>query len=175
MLSIESLSELGRYRWTVPLMAMVALRNGVRFAEALGTFKLPRESLSRTLEAAMAAGWLVRNAGHGHPLRPEYVPTQEGMRIGKACGVIMVAQLDLGLPPYALSRWSLPIVRLVADGHSRFNAIARALERANPRAMTASLRGLVGLELIDRRLIDAYPPVSDYALTERGLILAKAA
>lgn len=175
MLSIDTLSELGRYRWTVPLMAFLAERGGGgRFAEAAHRLGLARESLSRTLEAVAGAGWIIRNPGHGHPLRPEYVLTADGARIGEACRAIAAAQARIGLPPDALSRWSLPVLRLIADGNGRFNAIARGLGKANPRAMTASLRGLVGLELVDRRLVDGFPPASDYALTGRGLVLAEA-
>ncbi|MET0372247.1 MAG: winged helix-turn-helix transcriptional regulator [Sphingobium sp.] len=172
MLSINALSDLGRYRWTVPLMALVAERRGTRFAEMAHRLGLSRESLTRTLEAAGAAGWIVRNSGHGHPLRPEYVPTAEGLRIGEACRAIVATQAQLGLAPDALSRWSLPILRLIADGHGRFNAIARALDAANPRAMTASLRGLVELDLVDRRVLAGFPPTSAYALTARGGVLA---
>jgi DNA-binding HxlR family transcriptional regulator len=174
MLSIEALSELGHYRWTVPVMALMAERGGARFAEMANRLALSRESLSRTLEAAMAAGWIVRNSGHGHPLRPEYVLTGEGARIGESCRAIAAAQARAGLAPDSLSRWSLPILRLIADGHSRFNAIARALESATPRAMTASLRGLIGLDLVRRDVVGSFPPASDYGLTPRGLILAGA-
>ena len=174
MVSIVMLSDLGRYRWTVPMMALIAEGRGARFGALEHRLGLPRESLSRTLEAAVAAGWIVRNPGHGHPLRPEYVPTAQGLRIAEACRTIAAAQTELGLSPDALSRWSLPILRLIADGNSRFNMIARKLEEASPRAMTASLRGLVEIELVDRRLIDGFPPTSDYRLTVRGGILAEA-
>ncbi|QKK06789.1 MAG: hypothetical protein HND58_00510 [Planctomycetota bacterium] len=37
-----------------------------------------REALRQTVEFATAHGWVVRNAGHGHPLRPDFVLTESG-------------------------------------------------------------------------------------------------
>lgn len=172
-IALHDLAELGRYRWTTPVMALLAARGGARFVEMLNGLRLPRESLVRTLEAAIAAGWVVRNPGHGHPLRPEYVLTAEGVRIGEACRAIMAAQDLAGLPPDAMTRWSLPVIRLIAEGNRRFSAIARALESATPRALTASLKGLVGQDMVDRRVLEGFPPASDYGLTPRGTDFAE--
>jgi DNA-binding HxlR family transcriptional regulator len=172
MQSIEVLAVLTRYRWTVPAMALMAERGGSRFSELANRLGLPRDSLSRTLEAALAAGWIVRNSGYGHPLRPEYVLTEEGTRIAQACRAVVATQRAMDLPPDALSRWSLPIVRLIAEGHQRFNAIERALAAATPRAIAGSLKGLGVLSLVDRRVTDGFPPTSGYALTPRGGRLA---
>lgn len=174
MKSIQSLGELGRYRWTVPVLALLAERSGARFVEMARSLGLPRESLVRTLEAVIAAGWVMRNPGHGHPLRPDYLLTPEGQRIGEGCRAVIAAQAAEGLPPEAMTRWSLPVIRLIADGCSRFNAIARALEPVTPRALTGSLKALVGLDLVDRRVIGGFPPASTYTLTRRGKVIAGA-
>lgn len=174
MPSITTISELGRYRWTVPLLAFLATHGGGRFVHMANSMGIPRESLSRTLEAAVAAGWVIRNPGHGHPLRPDYVLTAEGARVGEGCRAVILSQAAAGLPPDALTRWSLPVIRLVADGHNRFNAIARGLEGVTPRALTGSLKALVGHDVLHRRVTDGFPPASDYALTGRGVMLADA-
>jgi DNA-binding HxlR family transcriptional regulator len=124
--SLRDLAALGRNRWAGPLLADLAAHNGARFVELLNRLDLPRDSLARTLEAAKAAGWVVPNPGHGHPLRPEYVLTAEGARLAAAAASIGAAQTALGLPPGALTRWSLPLVRSIDLGHTRFNALARS-------------------------------------------------
>lgn len=174
MESIALLADLGRYRWTVPVMALIGARGGGRFSDIALNVGLSRESLSRTLDGAITAGWLVRNPGHGHPLRPEYVPTAEGVRVAGTCRAIIAAQAQVGLPADALTRWSLPIIRLIAQGEQRFNAIARALGDATPRALAGSLKALTGLRLVDRQILETYPPATAYALTRQGETLAGA-
>ncbi len=174
MPSITILSDLGRYRWTVPILAFLVTHGGGRFVHMADSMGIPRESLSRTLEAAMTAGWVVRNSGHGHSLRPDYVLTASGARLGGGCRAVILSQAAAGLPPDALTRWSLPVIRLVAEGHSRFNAISRGIEGVTPRALTASLKALVGHDVLHRQVTDGFPPASDYALTGRGMMLADA-
>ncbi len=114
-LQLELISQLGRHRWTVPLIAALAARNGGRFVELLHLLGLGRESLSRTLESAIEAGWVRRNPGHGHPLRPEYILTDLGKDAAHLCAAIESAQTKIALPPASLNRWSLPLIHHAPD------------------------------------------------------------
>lgn len=174
MATLDDLIQLGRWRWATAVLAFVAERGGARFVEMLNTLDVPRESLSRTLEGAIAAGWLRRNPGHGHPLRPEHVLTPAGERLGALARSITLAQRRLALGPETMTRWSLPIVRSVSDGHTRFNDISRTIAAASPRALSQSLKGLSDQSLLRRALIDGFPPASAYTLTRSGLVLAAA-
>jgi DNA-binding HxlR family transcriptional regulator len=171
---LELLEQLGRHRWTVPLIAALAARKGGRFVELLHVLGLGRESLSRTLDAAVTAGWVIRNPGHGHPLRPEYILTDLGHTAAQLCVAIEGAQTQIALPPTSLTRWSLPLIHLVDHGEHRFTALSRALPQSNPRALTQSLKSLIGQQLLDRQVIDAFPPVPEYRLLPRGSVLAGA-
>ena len=135
---------------------------------------VPRETVSRALEQAVAAGWVMRNPGHGHPLRPEYLLTGAGVIMAEAAHRLVSATAEAGCAIPALSRWSLPLLRTMQEGHDRFNAIQRALVPATPRALTLSLRAMQGSALIMRRVVDDWPPVSLYHLTERGVLVARA-
>jgi DNA-binding HxlR family transcriptional regulator len=174
-LSLEEIALLGQSRWAAALLADLAAHRGARFAEFLHRLGIPRDSLARTLEWACGRGWVTRNPGHGHPLRPEYLLTDEGARIARAAGAIEAARSRIGIAPGALTRWSLPLVCSIDRGHSRFNALLRTLHPATPRALSQGLRRLSDHELIQRDLIDAYPPASHYSLTESGMLLARAA
>jgi DNA-binding HxlR family transcriptional regulator len=171
---LELLEQLGRHRWTVPLIAALAARKGGRFVELLHVLGLGRESLSRTLEGAMDAGWVKRNPGHGHPLRPEYILTDAGETAAQLCVAIEGAQTKIALPPTSLTRWSLPLIHLVDHGEHRFAALSRALPHSNPRALTQSLKSLISQQLLNRRVIDAFPPVPEYRLLPKGSVLAGA-
>jgi DNA-binding HxlR family transcriptional regulator len=173
-LSLDELVSLGKYRWAVPLLADLAEHKGGRFVELLNRLDIARESLTRTLEGALALGWVRRNPGHGHPLRPEYILTVEGERIAVSAAQIEAAQRRIGIGPVHLTRWSLPIVRTIADGRQRFNEIARALPTSSPRALSQGLQALTGQALVDRRLVDGFPPGSVYWLTKGGVLLAGA-
>lgn len=173
-ISLAELIALGRHRWAVPLLADLAAHKGARFVELVSRLGVARESLVRTLEGAIEAGWVMRNPGHGHPLRPEYVLTADGAALAMKAAGIARAQQRIGVAPASFTRWSLPIVRSVADGHRRFNDLARALQPATARALSQSLRSLGAQQLVSRELVDDWPPSSLYRLTKGGLILARA-
>lgn len=168
------LVQLGSHRWLVPLLADLAAHKGARFVELIHRLGLPRDSLTRTLDAAATIGWVQRNPGHGHPLRPEYVLTETGKAAAARAATINEAQAAIGLPPGAATRWSLPLVAGIGAGHHRFNALARLLAPATPRALSQGLSALGERGLVRREVIDMRPPTSLYGLTRNGEILAEA-
>jgi DNA-binding HxlR family transcriptional regulator len=173
--SPEILAALGQHRWMVPLLAELARSGGARFVELRHRLGLPRDSLARTIDAAIAAGWAIRNPGHGHPLRPELILTSAGLALAEVALHLAEALTAQGLGPAALSRWSLPVIRVLAGGQERFNDLARSLPGASPRALSQALQKLVANDLVGRSIEAGYPPTSRYRLTERGLALARAA
>lgn len=168
------LAELGSHRWLVPLLADLAAHRGARFVELIHRLGLSHDSLSRTLEAAAAIGWVARNPGHGHPLRPEYVLTGRGEAAAERAASIAEAQRAIGLPPGATTRWGLPLVAGIGTGHDRFNALSRLLAPATPRALSQGLATLGKHGLVVREIVDARPPISSYGLTAKGVLLAAA-
>ena len=172
---LEDLIALGKQRWMAAVLTDIGAHNGARFVELINRLSLPRDTLTRTLEAAQALGWVMRNPGHGHPLRPEYILTGEGARIAEIAARQLSTQAQVGLAPGTLRRWGLPIIHSLDAGFQRFNDLSRVLEIASPRALSQGLRTLAANHLVKRALIDDYPPISRYSLTENGLILARAA
>lgn len=171
-LSTEDLRQLGRQRWLVAVMARFARQRGQRFAELLRAIGLPRDSLVRSLESLQELGWLQRNPGHGHPLRPEYLLTAKGEAIAEAAAQIDRALAGMGVESNALNRWSLPALWALGQGNDRFNDLARTLSPATPRALSQTLRTLVANDLVDREIEAGFPPSSRYRLTRRGRLIA---
>lgn len=169
------LVRLARHRWTVPLLAMLGQQDGGRFAELLHALGLPRDSLVRTLDAAIAAGWVERCGGHGHPLRPEYRLTPSGSAQALTSAAICAVGDHIGVAPAAMARWTLPVAGAVALGHSRFVSIAHCLEVASPRGLALSLKAMQRQSLLTRTVEPHYPPVPRYMLTAGGQQLAAAA
>ncbi|PKP86569.1 MAG: hypothetical protein CVT78_11745 [Alphaproteobacteria bacterium HGW-Alphaproteobacteria-17] len=168
------LIQLGSHRWLVPLLADLAAHRGARFVELVHRLGLSRDSLTRTLHAAAAHGWIQRNPGHGHPLRPEYMLTDAGKAAAARAATIAEAQAAIGLPPGGATRWSLPLVAGIGAGHDRFNALSRLLAPATPRALSQGLTALGEQGLVRREVIDRRPPTSRYDLTGSGRLLAEA-
>src|ERR1041384_7924819 len=141
MISDEDLRRLTAGRWLAPLLAHLADEKGSGFSgmlKGLG-LALSRSVLAASLAALQEAGWLIRNPGHGHPLRPEYVLTPAGEPVAAFCQGVMAQREKLGLAHGQLPRWSLPlIVRLDAD-KARFSALRDALRPVTPRALSLTL------------------------------------
>ena len=173
MIGDADLRRLTAGRWLLHLMALVGERQGARFAEML-SLGLSRSMLTASLAQLIEVGWLRRNPGHGHPLRPEYVLTDAGRTIAAVAARVAAARQALDLPPDLLSRWALPAVRRLAEGPARFSALRAALAPVTPRALSLALKQMQAAGLIDRALEESYPPVAIYALTERGSLLARA-
>ena len=168
------LAQLTSHRWLVPLLADLAAHKGARFVELLNRLQLARDSLTRTLDAAAAIGWVQRNPGHGHPLRPEYILTEAGHAAALRAATIAAAQAAIGLPPGGATRWGLPLVAGIDAGHDRFNALSRLLAPATPRALSLGLTALGAHGLVVREVVDGRPPSSLYGLTANGRVLAEA-
>lgn len=168
------LVQFGSHRWLVPLLADLAAHKGARFVELIHRLGVSRDSCARTLDAARTLGWVQRNPGHGHPLRPEYILTEQGQAAAARAATIAEAQREIGLPPGATTRWGLPLVAGIGAGHDRFNALSRLLAPATPRALSQGLTALGRHGLATREILDHRPPASRYDLTRSGALLAAA-
>lgn len=173
-LTFEQIIELHRNRWMVPLLADLAAHNGARFVEMVNRLGIARDSLVRTLQTARDAGWVIPNPGYGHPLRPEYILSESGHAVSGIAGALVGIQRQMGLDPGALTRWGVPLVHAIDRGHRRFNALSRILTPASPRAVSQGLRTLTEHRLVARDLVDGFPPIGLYDLTDRGKMISTA-
>lgn len=65
-------------------------------------------------------------------------------------------------------KWSILIVRLLADGSRRFNEMRRTLDGISQRMLTLTVRGLERDGLVKRTVYPTVPPRVDYELTDLG-------
>lgn len=171
---LDVLRSLGANRWALPVMALLSREGGARFAAIARRLSLSPHSLTRCLEHLRACGWVVANPGHGHPLRPDYLPSEAGRAVGALCERVMDARERLGLGAVDLSRWSLPLVASLSPEWSRFGVLQARLAPVTPRALSQTLQGMIGQDLVKRRLEDRFPPLPLYGLSGRGRDLAGA-
>jgi DNA-binding HxlR family transcriptional regulator len=163
--------RLFHHRWAVPVLAELRRERGSRFVTLANRIGVTRDSLRRTLTALIKDGLVERNPGYGHPLRPEYVLTEEGARVGAVCDRLLTA-LD-GLEGVALRKWSMPVVRALSDEPRRFSELRAGLPSVSARALALALKNLQAAELVERTVTDDYPPGTVYRLTDRARRLAR--
>lgn len=172
MLSDDDLRWLVGSRLYLPLLASASREEGVRSAALAARLGISRSMLAAVLGRLLDKGWLARNPGHGHPLRPEYVLTEAGRPVGAWCERVMEERRRLGLD--GLGRWALPVVGLLDRRWERFSWMEDRLSPISPRSLSLALKQLLEVRLLDRRLEDSFPPRPLYGLTGRGQRLARA-
>ena len=165
-MSSQGLPTLFHNRWSVPVLAELG-RGGVeggRFANLTRSLDVSRESLRRTLAALVKAGLVTRNPGHGHPLRADYVLTEAGARVAPVC-TSLVDRLDAaGLESLARKKWLLPVVFVLSATPARFSGLRAALAPISARALALALKELEAASVVERTLVDDYPPRAEYRL-----------
>src|ERR1700704_6920418 len=65
-------------------------------------------------------------------------------------------------------KWTLLLVRDLAEGRSRFCELERSLEGISPRTLSLRLRALEEAGIVKRHTYPEVPPRVEYALTEKG-------
>ena len=65
-------------------------------------------------------------------------------------------------------KWTILVIRDLADGHSRFGELQRSLEGISPRTLSLRLRVLEEQGIVERHTYPEVPPRVEYSLTEKG-------
>jgi DNA-binding HxlR family transcriptional regulator len=77
------------------------------------------------------------------------------------CPVCRTAEVVCG-------KWTLLLIRDLADGSSRFCELERSLEGISPRTLSLRLRALEEEGIVERHTYPEVPPRVEYALTVKG-------
>lgn len=86
------------------------------------------------------------------------------MAIDATCPVCRTAEIVCG-------KWTLLLVRDLAEGCSRFCELERSLAGISPRTLSLRLRALEEEGIVERRTYGEVPPRVEYALTAKGQAL----
>ncbi len=65
-------------------------------------------------------------------------------------------------------KWTILVIRDLADGHTRFGELQRSLEGISPRTLSLRLRVLEEQGIVERHTYPEVPPRVEYSLTEKG-------
>ena len=169
----EFIQRLFHYRWNVPVLATLAT-GGNRFVVIQSRLGASREALRTSIDALMEADLVMANPGYGHPLRPEYILTEQGKSLAAACAHYNEVAEASAAVAVAYRKWTAPVLLVLDRGRSRFNQLQDALHPVTPRALAASLKLMDAADLVTRSVTDGYPPHPTYDLTTSGKTLAGA-
>jgi DNA-binding HxlR family transcriptional regulator len=81
------------------------------------------------------------------------------------CPVCKTAEVVCG-------KWTLLVIRDLAEGNRRFCELERSLEGISPRTLSLRLRALEEEGIVERHTYPEVPPRVEYALTDKGEALA---
>jgi DNA-binding HxlR family transcriptional regulator len=87
-----------------------------------------------------------------------------GIAPASICPVLATAQVVAG-------KWTLLMLRDLAEGPRRFSELQRSLRGISPRTLSVRLRALEEEGIIARREFAEMPPRVEYRLTEKGRAL----
>src|SRR5579863_5759030 len=82
----------------------------------------------------------------------------------ESCPVCRTAEVVCG-------KWTLLVIRDLADGRSRFCELERSLQGISPRTLSLRLRALEEEGIVERQTFPEVPPRVEYALTDKGRAL----
>jgi DNA-binding HxlR family transcriptional regulator len=99
----------------------------------------------------------------GHWIDPRTGPRNLPMSAlsNSTCPVCRTAEVVCG-------KWTLLLIRDLADGSSRFCELERSLEGISPRTLSLRLRALEEEGIVERHTYPEVPPRVEYALTVKG-------
>ena len=86
------------------------------------------------------------------------------MASGDTCPVCRTAEIVCG-------KWTLLVIRDLADGRSRFCELERSLAGISPRTLSLRLRALEEEGVLERQTFPEVPPRVEYVLTPKGRAL----
>ena len=81
-----------------------------------------------------------------------------------SCPVCRTAEIVCG-------KWTLLVIRDLAEGRSRFCELERSLHGISPRTLSLRLRALEEEGILERQTFPEVPPRVEYALTQKGRAL----
>ena len=86
------------------------------------------------------------------------------MASNDTCPVCRTADIVCG-------KWTLLVIRALAEGRSRFCELERSLHGISPRTLSLRLRALEEEGIVERQTFPEVPPRVEYALTDKGRAL----
>lgn len=157
---MSELSELFHHRWAVPLLAALQKEKDLTYAAVSSALKLSRGAFNDTLAALNEQGLL----------DAQKKLTKKGEKVAERAHALLAAAEKQG--EVAWRKWSMPIVHALAKKPARFGQLKEALKGVTPRALSMAMKELLDAGLVERKVVDGFPPRAEYTLGPKAKALA---
>jgi len=160
--------------WALKVLALMHEGVSGRQAPLLTASGASRTAFVQSLRHLEDLGFLERNPGHGHPLRPEFRLTPRGQEIAPIAHRIDVATRDAVGAVLVRKIWTVPVLA-VASRPKVFSELKRELGPITDRALSKSLRDLNDQRWIERSVnVELRPPRPSYHVVNEGAQISHA-
>ena len=166
-MDIDLLVKTASKAWALTILSL--LHRGVpgRQAPLVSASGAGRTAFVQSLNHLVELGLIARNPGHGHPLRPEFVLTDEGKEMAALSHRIVES---VGSAENALIRrnWTVPVLGVIGSP-LHFSEIRTRIPPITDRALSLTLKTLENRSWV-RREVDgaARPPRAAYLAIGQG-------
>ncbi len=167
-MDINVLVKVTSRAWSLSILALMHGGTPGRQASLLSASGAGRTAFSQSLRHLVDLGLLERNPGHGHPLRPEYRLTREGVEVAKIADKIKGAVRQPSERALLRRAWTIPVL-VMSEEPRYFTDIKTGLVSITDRALSQSLKQLQAKHWIQRKIDTvARPPRPLYQATNVG-------
>lgn len=167
-ISLEPAIRLFHHRWSVPIVAALYRAGPQPFAYLAANLSASRDTLTDTL-AKLEANGVVERQPRGK--KTLYALSPLGERVGAACVDLVELIRDTDVLPVALKKWPMLVAVALGRGARRYNEAKAALPGVTARALALALKDLQSVGMLDRTIVDGYPPSPAYELSAKGQAL----
>jgi DNA-binding HxlR family transcriptional regulator len=146
---MTDLAKLFHRQWALPMLVAMMRKKPLTVA---------RQTSNDTLAALAEQGFVGKDGAL----------TARGQKAAERGEALLAALEKSG----GLRKWALPILQVLGRKPARFGELKAALPGATPRALSMALKDLATAGLVSRRVLDGFPPRTEYALEQkaRGIV-----
>lgn len=174
-MDIETLVKITSRAWSLKILALMHEGMPGRQAPLLSAAQASRTAFGASLEHLVNLQLLERNLGHGHPLRPEFRLTKEGVQAAKTASKIINAVPQPEETTILRKSWTVPVLA-VTESPRYFGEIKSDLPSITDRALSQSIQLLHEREWLQRDVNVLERPLRPtYRATNIGVRISQAA
>lgn len=174
-MDISTLVKLTSRAWSLDILALMHSGTPGRQAALVSASGAGRTALVQSLDHLIDIRLLERNPGHGHPLRPEYRLTSNGVEAARIAARIKNTASEPAGHSLLRRAWTVPVLA-VSREPQYFTDIKSELESISDRALSQSLKQLLAHRWIQRTVDPAVIPSRPlYRAASAGALISRAA
>lgn len=153
------------HAWALDVLVDLGRRDGSGVASLAHRVWTSRTLLRSTLAALAGCDLVTRRPPRLGAPAGDYALTSEGRRVARVAERLVFVLHRRRIYHVARRKWCLPILLAIQECAKRFNQLKTCLPGITSRALSAALKELCGAGLVERWVVDEYPPRTCYRLT----------